>query len=384
VGGASVGASIGGGFGTGLAGGIALGFSDMLGNQLLNSVLQVNGTVKDFGGQVQYLNRSRRLNYGAIAQHIPFAGVFGGVAQEDINVGGQTVAGLVYTRTFQRQYFDDLQGVVQYPLSSTRRFEFTAGGQRQSFGVEVESTYVVGSQVVRETRRSVDTDVEPLTFATGSAAFVGDYSFFGLTSPVAGGRYRFEAAPFIGSINFQTLLADYRRYFFKRPFTLAVRGLHYGRYGAGADDRRMQPLYIGQNALLRGYDPSDFRIEECSTAGDTEDCPEFARLNGSRIGVASMELRIPVFGPEQLGLFNVPFLPLEISPFVDAGVAWRQGDTPKLRFDRNTTDRVPVVSTGVTARMNVLGYAVVEIFYAHPFQRPGRGNVFGFQLAPGW
>ena len=97
-----------------------------------------------------------------------------------------------------------------------------------------------------------------------------------------------------------------------------------------------------------------------------------------------MEFRIPLFGTKQLGLLNVPFLPLEISPFIDAGVAWRQGETPRFRFDQNTTDRVPVFSTGVTARVNVLGYAVLEVFYAHPFQRPGRGNVFGFQLAPGW
>ncbi|MEO7521911.1 MAG: peptidase S9, partial [Gemmatimonas sp.] len=383
-GGAQVGASVGGGFGAGLAGGIALGFSDMLGNHLLNTVVQANGSVKDFGGQAQYLNRSRRLNYGLIAQHVPAAGVFSSVNSETFNVDGQTVNGLVYTTVYQRQYFDDLQAVVQYPLTSTRRFEFTGGGQRQSFGVEVESTYVVGTQVVDQRRRSVPTGVPALNFATGSAAFVGDYSFFGFTSPVAGGRYRFEAAPYFGSINFQTILADYRRYFFKRPFTLAVRGLHYGRYGKGSEDERMQSLYIGQNALIRGYDPSDFRVEECSTGDGAQDCPEFARLNGSRIGVASMELRIPVLGTEQLGLINLPFVPLEISPFIDAGVAWRSGDSPKWRFDQNTSDRVPVFSTGVTARVNVLGYAVLEMFYAHPFQRPGRGNVFGFVLAPGW
>jgi outer membrane protein assembly factor BamA len=146
----------------------------------------------------------------------------------------------------------------------------------------------------------------------------------------------------------------------------------------------MQPLYIGQNALIRGYDPADFRVEECSTVAGSDECPEFARLNGSRIGVASVEFRIPLFGTKQLGIFNVPFLPLELSPFFDAGVAWRQGSSPQLRFDQNTTDRVPVFSTGITARANVLGYAILELFYAHPFQRPGRGNVFGFQLAPGW
>ncbi|MES2525310.1 MAG: peptidase S9 [Gemmatimonadota bacterium] len=385
IGGATVGASIGGGFGTGIAGGIAFGFSDMLGNQLVNTVLQVNGTVKDFAGQLQYLNRERRLNYGAVAQHIPFTSVGGNVATSSFNIGGQQVPGLIYTQVLQRQFFDDVSGVLQYPLTATRRLEFTAGAQRVSYNVEVESTYVAGSQVVRERRASIPTGLPALTFGTGTAALVGDFSFFGFTSPVAGGRYRFEAAPYVGSINYQTLLADYRRYFFKRPFTLAVRGLHYGRYGKGADDQRLQELYVGQSTLVRGYNAADFRVEECSAPeGAADGCPQFTRLRGTRIGVASMELRIPLLGTEQLGLINLPYIPVEIAPFVDAGVAWSKGSNPDFRFDRNTADRVPVFSTGVTARINVLGYAVVEVFYARPFQRPGRGNLFGFQLAPGW
>jgi hypothetical protein len=42
------------------------------------------------------------------------------------------------------------------------------------------------------------------------------------------------------------------------------------------------------------------------------------------------------------------------------------------------------VSTGISARVNLLGYAVIEAYYAHPFQRPGRNWVYGIQLAPGW
>jgi len=275
--------------------------------------------------------------------------------------------------------------VVQYPLSTTRRFEFSAGAQRLSYGVEVESLFVVGTDVLEQRRGNVDAGYPALTFGTGTAAYVGDFSFFGLTSPIAGGRYRLEVAPYVGSVNSQTVYADYRRYFFRRPFTLALRGLHFGRYGSGSDDPRLQSLYVAQNPLIRGYDPSDFRTTDCTPAANgADDCPEFSRLSGSRIGVANIEFRIPVFGPEQLGLINFSYLPLEVAPFLDAGVAWRKGDNPTFRFDQNTTDRVPVFSAGVTARINVLGYAIVELFYAKPFQRPGRGNVFGFQLAPGW
>jgi hypothetical protein len=35
--------------------------------------------------------------------------------------------------------------------------------------------------------------------------------------------------------------------------------------------------------------------------------------------------------------------------------------------------------------MNVLGFAILEVYAAHPFQRPGsKPWVYGVQLAPGW
>ena len=41
-------------------------------------------------------------------------------------------------------------------------------------------------------------------------------------------------------------------------------------------------------------------------------------------------------------------------------------------------------SAGVSARVNVLGYMVAELYYAYPFQRPDAGPQFGFTLMPGW
>jgi hypothetical protein len=91
------------------------------------------------------------------------------------------------------------------------------------------------------------------------------------------------------------------------------------------------------------------------------------------------------------GLINMPILPTEIAPFFDAGLAWwgsnAQSDflgSPRLAFDRNASDRVPVFSAGIAARMNILGYLVFEAYYAYPFQRPEKGAHFGFQIAPGW
>ena len=80
----------------------------------------------------------------------------------------------------------------------------------------------------------------------------------------------------------------------------------------------------------------------------------------------------------------MPYFPLEIAPFFDAGVAWSSNQSPEFRFDRNTADRVPVFSTGVAGRVNLFGFAIIEMFYVQPLQRPDRKAFFGWQIAPGW
>jgi outer membrane protein assembly factor BamA len=93
---------------------------------------------------------------------------------------------------------------------------------------------------------------------------------------------------------------------------------------------------------------------------------------------------VPLFGVPEFGIINLPFLPTEIAPFLDVGVAWGRTTTPGLSGSDDPGVRTPVVSTGLTARMNVLGYFVLEAYYAYPFQRPERGWHWGFNMAPGW
>ena len=90
--------------------------------------------------------------------------------------------------------------------------------------------------------------------AEASVALVGDASYSAFTGPIQGSRYRFEVTPTAGTLNFTTLLADYRKYLFVRPITFAFRGLHYGRYGKSADDSTtLYPLFLGEESLMRGY-----------------------------------------------------------------------------------------------------------------------------------
>jgi len=365
----------------GFAGGVAAYFSDLLGNNTVGTTLQINGTVRDFGGQLFYLNSAHRWNWLASAMHVPY--LTGYALYGDTTING--VPGTTYTQILQRIYVDQAAATIQYPFSQTRRLELGTSFNRLYYGIQSFQIIQMANGQVGQATSNLPAP-RGANYGQANAALVGDYSYFGFTSPIAGGRYRFEASPVFGGLNFQTLLADYRRYFLARPITFAFRGFFYGRTGRDAESGRVRPLFLGDETLMRGYSFGSFSTNECSITSTTPQgsCPEFSRLLGSRIGVFNAELRIPLLGVPQFGLINFPYFPTEIAPFVDAGVAWSNTGPTSFRFARNTPDRVPVVSTGVTARVNLFGYMVLEAYYAYPFQRPLKGAHFGFQLVPGW
>jgi WD40 repeat protein len=372
-------------FGTTVGGGIGIAFSDNLGNQNLQAVVQAQGQLQDIGGQLFYLNRRTRWNWGGGVGHIPLLTGYSGAGPDPET--GQFIS----RQVLQRIFISQAQGLAQYPLNATQRFEFALGATRQGYSQQAyDVIFDQFGNAVGERRRDLPAP-SAIYYGQGTAAFVGDYTTFGLTSPIAGGRYRFELSPTVGTLTFTSGTADYRRYFRTAPVTFAFRGLHFGRYGRDSEDSlRLAPLYAGFGTLIRGYDvANNIEAGECGAAAEAGRCPVFDRLVGSRLGVANAELRIPLLGPEGLGIIRTNLLPVEIAPFFDAGVAWNSAQGPQfqiLRGDAARTDlrRVPVFSTGVTARINLLGFAVVEAFYAYPFQRPDKGAHFGFQLAPGW
>ena len=371
-------------YGNGIVGAVSAGFSDMLETREVGAALAAQGSFKDIGGQVYYKSMKRRWNWLAGLSHVPYVQGYQTYTNDVIN----QVPVVRVDQIIQRVYVENASLVSQYPLSQTRRIEFSMGYNRYAYGNEGFSYYYLpDGQFLGQDRANVPAPPS-IAFGQASVALVGDYSFTGFTSPVAGGRYRFEVSPAIGQLNFTTLLGDYRRYVFVQPVTFAVRGLYYGRFGQDADNpQKLSPLYLGQETLIRGYDANNFGPQECTpvnNAATQTGCAEIDRLLGSKIGVFNAEMRFPLFGVREFGLINFPFLPTDIAPFFDAGVAWAKGDPPSFEFNRNTAKRVPVFSTGISARMNVLGYLVFEAYYAYPFQRPQKGGHFGFVLSPGW
>jgi hypothetical protein len=385
----SIGVTAGGYFGTGVAGGISALWGDQLGDQQIFSAIEANGSFKDFGGAVYYSNLKRRLNWLAGAQHIPYPYLFR-TGRVNADLSGET------NTVLMRIYIDQLSLAAQYPFSQTKRFELGVSGTRQGSDQQIDRIIFAPGGIPVD-RFIVDTaGPPPLYYAQGSAAFVGDNSYTGFTSPIMGMRYRFEASPTVGSVAFNTGLADMRRYLFFRPVTFAMRAMHFGRYGRDADNTQLiNPIYLGDEQLIRGYGYGAIDGQECGTAS----CSVEERLFGSRIAVANVELRIPVFGTAGFGLINFPYVPMELSPFFDAGMAWTGNQSPSFRWatsaegrpascrqDFACAERIPVFSTGLSARWNILGYLILESYIAKPFQRPKRSRdwVWGFNIAPGW
>ncbi|HKJ69296.1 MAG TPA: DPP IV N-terminal domain-containing protein [bacterium] len=366
--------------GVGIGGGVNFLFGDMLGNQMLSVTTQIQGQLKDLGGEILYRNRDRRWNWGGDLSHIPYRTGRTISRLDTISVNGESEIGQVFSRVIQRTFVDRLSGMVEYPFSTNRRLEFSGGYTRISYNAEVRTTETtLGGVIVDETERDLDTPPAVNLFHI-STAYVGDYSYMGFTSAIDGKRFRFEIEPTVGTLRYMSALADYRHYFFKNPVTLAFRALHYGRYFGDSESDRLTPLQLGYETWVRGYEPSTFSREECSGPG----CPELDRLIGSRIGVFNAELRLPLFGTEQFGLLNFPYLPTELVGFFDGGVAWTQDELPTWELAAQSTERIPVFRTGVAARFNLFGYLVGQVYFAYPFQRPEQGWHTGFVLAPGW
>jgi outer membrane protein assembly factor BamA len=210
-------------------------------------------------------------------------------------------------------------------------------------------------------------------------ALVYDSSLFGATSPILGQRYRFEYTQLTGSLTYGGVLTDYRRYFMPaRPFTFAVRGLHFGRYGSDGEDTRLPLMYLGYPGLVRGYDMDSFEASEC-VATTASSCASFDRLVGSRLAVFNAELRFPLLGVFSRRSLYGP-LPVEVAFFGDAGTAW----TTDIKPQGLGGDREWVRSVGAALRMNAFGYAIVELDYVRPLDRPGRGWMWQFSFTPGF
>jgi outer membrane protein assembly factor BamA len=363
-----------------VGGGVAMSFSDMLGNH--NLFAQVNADtygggfgdlLDNTGGLLAYTNLSRRMNWGVAVEQSPY--IAGGYAVRQGIVNGE--AALIDSTIIRRQVNRGVSGMLAYPFSQTVRLEFGGGFTRTSFDQQVQTiaTSLRTGRLLADTTETTEL-ADTLNLSSANAALVTDSSLFGATSPVAGSRSRFEITPTFGDLRLTNALADYRHYFMPaRFYTIAVRGMHYGRYGTDGEDPRLVPLFLGYPEFVRGYGSNSFEPDECVSSVS---CPTFDRLVGSRMLVGNIEFRFPLLRPFGVSDRMYGPIPVEVAFFLDGGVTWNRSERPFEGL------REPVTSGGISFRSNLLGFAIAQIDYARPFDRPGRGWVWGFSLTPGF
>ena len=372
-------------FGPSIGGGLSFYFSDLLGNHSLVTAVQLNSgignnfSLKDTAAEAGYFDQSHRWQWGILGGQIPY--LSGGISS---TVGFAPQAGAVQVDQFiiDRQTEQSASLMTAYPFDRARRVEFQAGTTRVSFDRRIETTVssLTTGAVLSDDVTHAETLAPSLNLANTSAAFVYDTSAFGATSPISGQRYRLEASPTFGALTFTNLLVDYRRYLMPAPFyTIAARVIHDGRYGSGGEDQRLFPMYIGYPTLVRGYDINTFGPSDCVPSVVSQ-CPAFDRLLGSRMLVGNLEFRFPLLRPFGATSRMYGPIPIEVALFADGGVAWNSGQKPAL-FGGS---RDGVSSAGLALRANLFGYAVGELDFSRPFQRPGNGWVVQFNLSPGF
>lgn len=372
-------------FGTMVGGGVGLYFTDMLSYHTLMVAAQTDSTGNGFGhfynnlaGIVAYQNQRNRWNWGVAAGQVPFLSSFF-LAGPGPTVGG--VPTLSFTDVLFWEINRQLIGSLQYPFNRAQRVEFSGGFQRVDFSAfAVQRIFDPVGNLLASQGRDLPTP-DALNLGTFSTALVYDTSVFGGTSPIMGQRYRIELGGYGGSLNFGSVLVDYRRYFqIAKPLILAGRVMQYGRYLGAADDERLGNIFVGDPSLVRGYDPGSFSSAECGPqAATTGTCPIFDQLIGSKIAVVNAEVRTPLLGA--LGIIPSRSLPpVENAVFYDAGVAW----TGAQRAYFLGGPRHPVRSYGDSLRVNLLGFAVLQLSAVKPVDRPLKGWRFEFAILPGF
>lgn len=389
--GGSAGAGYGGNYiygGLGVNGGVDLLFTDMLSNHQLYTGLALNGEIQDVAAALAYTNQSGKLPWGISLQHYPnrfFNYVPGFVRQNFVDDNGNVFSAYSDTTEVLRIFEDQLSVFLQYPLSVTQRFEVGVGGSYRFFSLEriydfyddINKFFYIGS---RKEKVNIGSTVNlgPYRIEKGwmgnlNAAWVGDNSYFGLTSPMLGYRYRVGLEKYFGQYDFFASTLDGRKYYWIKPFTIAFRALQYSRYGK--DAANFYPTLLGQYGLMHGYgfDQLDNIRSKYGI--------EYEQISGSKIAIASIEFRLPITGPKRFALLPVSFLPIEFNVFLDGGVAW--DDFADFSSDLEFLQPLPVFSAGFGFRINLFGAIVLEPYFVWPIQK-GSTAQFGINFLPGW
>jgi outer membrane protein assembly factor BamA len=125
---------------------------------------------------------------------------------------------------------------------------------------------------------------------------------------------------------------------------------------------------------VRGYDFGSFDANDAIARHNS--CEAFDRLNGSRVAVASAELRFPLLGLFSRKSFYGAF-PIEMALFADAGLAWTSTTKPPFAGGDRDWAGAPAPPARQRAR-----FRDRRIDYVRPLDRSRKGWLWQFGLTP--
>jgi hypothetical protein len=366
----------GGPLGGHVSGGGSMLFGDLLGDHQLLTAVYVSSRLDESAFGAMYLNRASRWNWGLTVDQSPDLRI------RSVGTALDPERDHVLTRTRERLLWTSrrLGGVASYPLHRSQRIEVSGAIRAISFSREQRI-----EQVSTRSGMVVDADSAPLPsapavgIAEAGVALIGDSAIFGATAPMLGSRYRFQVTSNVGGLRYTSVLADYRRYLMPvRPYTIALRLVHSGRYGGDAGDFRLRDGYVGSPTLVRGYGPSDVVRSECPAG--SADCAALNTLIANRFVAAKLEVRVPLWSAlTGAGRVRYGMLPVDAFVFADTGAGWGG----EQRFGPHGSDGRFVRSAGVGLRANVIGL-VLETTAVKPFDLQKGGWSFGVNLRQGF
>jgi Tol biopolymer transport system component len=373
-------------FGRGVTGSAMLVLGDMLSNHQMVVAASLNGRLAETQFLTQYVNLSRRLNWAVGVQQSPYFFYEG----QFIDDRTPTSSEATLVTSLRRLVFRDISALGYYPFSRFSRIE---GGLSVANvaddRLEILEPFDRNTGVPTRNPSLVTTGLESVSYVSPSLAYVFDNSLYGYVGPFIGRRARFSVAQnldFIGDgWKFTSVTADYRRYDrLGGPFTLATRGMFFGRIGR--DEQRFR-FFGGSTELIRGWTAGSFQRNECRSlaeGGSVAGCNRFDELIGTRVGVFNAELRFPILTSDLT--FIRGGLPIvEGAFFYDAGVFWEKGQSVVLNRDPGADPaavRAPLQSYGFSVRANLLNFVILRVDYARPINRPGVGGLWTLSLGP--
>ena len=371
-------------FGRGFFGGTAVSLSDILGNHTMVFSGAVNGRLSEAQVLALYINQAHRLNWylGGSQQPLYYY----------LPAGVQQVAPdtFIVTQQIERFVIRDVFAQSYYPFSRFTRVEFGGHFSNISQAILQQGNLVAydpgsGQNFLLGVGDPVTVNGPSVSFYGPTVALAHDNALghWGV-GPFAGSRWRIEVSPNFGAWQFTQGLVDWRRYFFARPFTLALRGLVLGRSGRDAD---LFQQFLGTTELIRGYTAGSVINHECISSAAQNSCPELDQLIGSSLAVVNAELRFPLTRSLVLGFLPVGLPPIEGAIFYDAGLAWNSNS--KVLWSRTAAQeaqaglyRAPLRSWGGSIRVNALGFVVLRLDYTKPLSRSYRTPYWTLSLGP--